>query len=189
MAKIVLCTLTLVFCNVGYREVPFRLGLGSTNLIFLTPMIFYNLHKNCLSHDKLINFYLELKIKPSSTVGPKALMGPSSAWKVLSFPGVKSRDFRDFWTFPQKFVPAKSLKTTKSRNQTIEKLNTCRVRDFIFPNIWSKYDIDTLISHTSTYSNKIRVSVTYLIKIALISNRKIDIQWDFRFSLLLKSRN
>ena len=91
-----LCTLTLVFCNVGYRKVPFRLGLGLTNLIFLTLMTFYNLHKNCLSHDKLINFYLELKIEPSSTVGLKTLMGPSSALKVLSFPGVESRDFRDF---------------------------------------------------------------------------------------------
>ena len=43
------------------------------------------------------------------------------------------------------------------------------------------YDIDVRISHISTSSNKIRVSVTYLITITLISNRKIHIQWDVWF--------
>ena len=61
------------------------------------------------------------------------------------------------------------------------KLNTCRVWDSLFPNIWSKYDTDTCISHMSTYSNKIRVSVTYLITNTLINNRKINIPSDFSF--------
>ena len=61
------------------------------------------------------------------------------------------------------------------------KLNTCRVWDSLFPNIWSKYDIDTCISHMSTYSNKIRVSVTYLITNTLINNRKINFPSDFSF--------
>ena len=38
--------------------------------------------------------------------------------------------------------------------------------------------------HISTFSNEVRVSVTYLITIALINNRKIDSQWDFRFRTL-----
>ena len=57
-----------------------------------------------------------------------------------------------------------------------------------FPNIWSKYDIDTRILHISTgilhistYSNEIRVSVTYLITITLIKSRKIDMQGDCSF--------
>ena len=37
-------------------------------------------------------------------------------------------------------------------------------------------DIDTCILHISAYSNEIRVSVTCLITITLINNRKIDIQ-------------
>ena len=57
-----------------------------------------------------------------------------------------------------------------------------------FPNIWSKYDIDTRILHISTYNNEIRLSVTYL-TITLISNSKIDIQWDFCLLFLLKSSN
>ena len=56
------------------------------------------------------------------------------------------------------------------------KLNACRVWDFLLPNIWSKYDIDTGISHVATYSNKIGVSVTCLIAVTLTNNRKIDIQ-------------
>ena len=51
----------------------------------------------------------------------------------------------------------------------------------LFPNIWSKYDINTRISHISTNINEIRVSVTYLISPTLINKRKIAIQWDFRF--------
>ena len=77
----------------------------------------------------------------------------------------------------------------KSQNQKIAKLNTCRVWDSLFPNIWSMHYVDTRISRISTYSNEIRVSVTYLIIITLINNRKIDIQWDFRFLFLLKSWN
>ena len=38
------------------------------------------------------------------------------------------------------------------------------------------YDIDTRISHISTLSNKIKVSVKYLITNRLINNSKIDIQ-------------
>ena len=51
----------------------------------------------------------------------------------------------------------------------------------LFPNIWSKYDINTRISHISTNINEIRVSVTYLISPTLINKRKIAIQWEFRF--------
>ena len=49
-------------------------------------------------------------------------------------------------------------------------------------------DIDTRISLISTYSNEITVSVTYLITITLINNRKTDTQRDFRFLYLLKLR-
>ena len=37
---------------------------------------------------------------------------------------------------------------------------------------------------TSTGNHEIRVSVTYLITITSINNRKTDIQWDFHFFLL-----
>ena len=63
-----------------------------------------------------------------------------------------------------------------------------------FPNIWSKDDIDTCISHIPTYSNKIRVSETYLRTIKLINNRKIqwdiqwDIHWDFCFFYFYRNR-
>ena len=83
---------------------------------------------------------------------------------------------------------AKFCDREKSQNHKIVKSNTCRLWDFLFPNIWLKYDIDTGISHISSYRNKIRVSVIYLLTVALINNRKIDIQWDFCFLLLLKSR-
>ena len=55
------------------------------------------------------------------------------------------------------------------------------VDNSLFPNIWSKYDINTRISHISTNINEIRVSVTYLITPTLINKRKIANQWDFRF--------
>ena len=55
------------------------------------------------------------------------------------------------------------------------------VDNTLFPNIWSKYDINTRISHISTNINEIRVSVTYLISPTLINKRKIAIQWEFRF--------
>ena len=44
-----------------------------------------------------------------------------------------------------------------------------------------QYDIDTRMLHISTYSHEIRVSVTYLITITLINNRKIDIQMRLSF--------
>ena len=67
---------------------------------------------------------------------------------------------RDFWPFSRNFVPA------QFQNRKIAKLNTrkiitCRIWDSLFLNIWSKYDIDTRISHISTYSNDIRVFVTF----------------------------
>ena len=55
---------------------------------------------------------------------------------------------------------------------------TAEFDDLLFPDIWSKYDIDT-IPHVFTYSNKIRVSVTYLITITFNNNRKNVIRWDF----------
>ena len=42
----------------------------------------------------------------------------------------------------------------------------------LFHNIWSKYDIDTGISHVSICSNEIRLSLTYLITISLIKDSK-----------------
>ena len=42
--------------------------------------------------------------------------------------------FLNFWSFLQNVLPVKSFKIAKS--------NTCRVWDSLFPNIWSKYDID-----------------------------------------------
>ena len=69
--------------------------------------------------------------------------------------------------------PQCSLKIAKSN---IPKLSTCRVWDSLSPIIWSKYDIDTRVSHMPTYSDEIRASVTYLITITLINNRKIDTQ-------------
>ena len=79
----------------------------------------------------------------------------------------------------------------KFRNHKIAKLihtkcNTCQVWDYLFPNIWSKYDINTHMSYISAYSHETRVSVTYLITITSINNRKIDIQWDICFLFLLK---
>ena len=38
------------------------------------------------------------------------------------------------------------------------------------------FDMDTRISHISTYGNEIRVPLTYLITITLINNRKPVIQ-------------
>ena len=103
---------------------------------------------------------------------------PASLERYLK--NIKFCDFRDFWPLLRYFLPAKSFKTTKSQNYIPTKLNTVRVWDSLFPNIGSKYNIDTRISHISTYSNKTRVSVTYLITITLINNRQTDIQWGFR---------
>ena len=55
------------------------------------------------------------------------------------------------------------------------------VDNSLFPNTWSKYDINTRISYISTNINEVRVSVTYLITLTLINKRKIAIQWEFRF--------
>ena len=74
--------------------------------------------------------------------------------------GIKFRSIRDFWPFSPNFYP---WKVSKPQNREIKyprNLNTCRLWDSLFPNIWSKYDVDTHISHISTYSN---ISVTYLI--------------------------
>ena len=64
---------------------------------------------------------------------------------------------------------AKFCTCKKYQNNKNTKLNTCQVWDSLFPNIWSKYDIDTCILHISINSYEIRVSVTYLIPITLIS--------------------
>ena len=83
-------------------------------------------------------------------------------------------------------------KVSKPQNREIKypkKWNTCRVWNSLFPKIWTKYDIDIRTWHISTYSNEIRISVTYLIKITLINNRKINIPWDFRFLFSLKLQN
>ena len=45
------------------------------------------------------------------------------------------------------------------------------------------------VINQSTYSNEIRVYVTYLITTILINNRKIDIRWDLSFLFLVKLRN
>ena len=98
----------------------------------------------------------------------------------------------NFTIFAQVLITFSQFYTRKNvQNNKIAKLSTCRIWDSLFPHALSKNDTDTLISHISTYSNKIRVSVTHLIliTITLINYRKIDIQWDFRFLLLLKSRN
>ena len=50
------------------------------------------------------------------------------------------------------------------------------VDNSFFPNISSKYNFDTRISHISTNINEIRVSVTYLITLTLINKIKIAIQ-------------
>ena len=107
----------------------------------------------------------------------------------LNFASIKFSDFRDFWPASWNFVPARSFKTAKSRSKIPTKLNTCRVWDSLFPNIWSKYGY--CILHISTYSHDIRVSVTYLITATSINNRTIDIRWDFcfLFVVLAKSKN
>ena len=84
---------------------------------------------------------------------------------------------------------AKFSTCKKFQNHKIAKLNICRVWDSPFPNVWSKYDIDTRTSHVSTYSNENRVLVTYSIIVTLIRNRKIKIQSDFRFLFLLNLWN
>ena len=66
----------------------------------------------------------------------------------------------------------------KFQNQKIAKPNTHKIKyllslRFSFPNIWLKCDTDTHISHISTYSTKIRVSVTYLITITLTIEKLI----------------
>ena len=104
--------------------------------------------------------------------------------------GIKFRSrYSQFVTIFAKFCTGK-----KFQNLQIEKLNTHWIKylpswDSLFPNIWSKYDTDIGILHISIYGIEIRVSVTYLIPITLISNRNIDIQWDFCFLFLVKSRN
>ena len=109
--------------------------------------------------------------------------------KILNFAGITFCNFYNFWPFLQNSGPAKSFKTTKSRNSKPAKLNTCWAWDLCFLIFDQILDNDTCISHLFTYSNEIRVSVTYLTTITLINNRKIDIQWDFPFLFLMKLRN
>ena len=75
------------------------------------------------------------------------------------------------------------------QNHKIAKLNTAEFEILFFLMFWSKYDIDTRMSHISTYGDEIRVSVTYLITITLINNEKTDTRWDFRFLFSMKSRD
>ena len=91
--------------------------------------------------------------------------------KLLNFAYIIFREFCDFWPFSLNYVPAYSFE-----NHKIAKLNTCQLWNSLFPNIWSKYDIDTRISRVLRKANEIRYSVTYLITITLINNRKFDIQ-------------
>ena len=74
--------------------------------------------------------------------------------------GIKPRDCRNFGPFLR-----------KTANYKIAKLSTIQIWDSLFPNIWSKYDIDTHILDISTYGNEIRISVT-LITIAFITNTR-----------------
>ena len=53
--------------------------------------------------------------------------GLQSTVKVLNFAGIKFRDFRDFWPFSRRFIPARSL-----QNQIPAKLNTYWVWDSLF---------------------------------------------------------
>ena len=90
--------------------------------------------------------------------------------KGIKFRGYLVSRFRDLTIF------GKFCSREKFQDQNIAKLYTCRVWDSLLANIWSKYDDDTHILHISTYGNKIRLSVTYLITITLINNRKIVTQ-------------
>ena len=111
----------------------------------------------------------KIKNRPVNNKLQTGILGISLFGKPGNY--LAGNKFRDFWLFSQP-------------------QNTSRVWDSIFPNIWLKYDIDTRISHISISGNEIRVSVTYLVTITLINNRKKnDIQGDFRFLILLKSRN
>ena len=106
------------------------------------------------------SFELHLSIFPSASTS-----------KSLNFAGIKLHNLRGFWPF-REILYHWSFKTTKSRSHIPVKLKTYRVWDSVFPNISSKYDISI-----SVYSNKNRISVTYLITITLINNRKIDMEW------------
>ena len=76
----------------------------------------------------------------------------------------------DFWSFSWSFVNAKSFKTTKRvSNLKLSKRDV----DSLFPNMLPKHDVDTHISPFSTYSNEIRVPVTYLITVIWINNKKM----------------
>ena len=116
----------------------------------------------------------------------------SSIWdyfKGVKFDRYNISRFSQFLTIFAKFCYRGKFQDHKIAKLNTAKLNTYRAWHSLFLNIWSKSDIHTHISCVSTYSNEIGVSVTYLITITLINNRKIDIQWDFCFILLLKSQN
>ena len=95
--------------------------------------------------------------------------------KGIKFRGYYILRFSRFLTIFAKFCTR-----VKFQNYKIPKVNTREIKylaslNSLVLNIWSKYDIDTRISRFSTDSNEIRVSVTYLITITLINNRKSDI--------------
>ena len=65
------------------------------------------------------------------------------------------------------------------QNHKIAKLNTHEIKHLLgfrfsfSPNIWLKYDIDTRLVQISTYSNKIRVAITYFIKTNYLVTEKL----------------
>ena len=149
-----------------------------------TKIIFYHL-QNFFLKPNLSQFILEIftyLLLRCISLSPDNMQDIKTKPNYLK--GIQFCNFRNFKPFSQIFVPVK--KVSKPQNREIKYLSSLR---YFFCNIGWEYDIDTRISHVSTYSNEIRVFVTYLITFRLINNRKIDIEWDFRFLFSLKSRN
>ena len=104
---------------------------------FRTAFVFQKLETLKILKIPIMFYPLE---KPKNVISSWTTSGNHiSTYPYLYIKGVK---FRSFWPFSRNFVPAKSFK--------IAKLNTCRVWDYLSPNIWSKYDIYNRISHIST---------------------------------------
>ena len=107
-----------------------------------------------------------------------SLMKIILAWHILQryLKGIKFQGYYISWFSRFLTIFAKFCFRVKFQNLKIAKLNACRVCSSLFPNIWSKHDIDTRILRASSCSNETRVSVPYLITITLINNTKIDTQ-------------
>ena len=109
--------------------------------------------------------------KPKNVISSWTTSGNHiSTYPYLYIKGVK---FRGFWPFSRNFVPAKIPAEF----------------EIVFLLIFDQSMIFITVYRIFLLSNEIRVSVKYFITITLISNRKIDIQLDFRFLFLLKPRN